>query len=243
MSNSILEVKNISFSFTIRHGSVSTLKETLVSLTQKKPIDLHVDAICDVSLDIKRGEIIAVVGSNGSGKTTLLKLIGGILNPTHGHLLINGKVATIVDLGDCFNHDLTGYENLILLGVILGNHSMDMKKRVSSIISWCELEDVIHQPMRTYSSGMIARLAVAIFTDSRPDLLVLDEVLSVVDNQFAKKAMARIRDFNKLGSAIVLVSHDLKAIKEMAHKALWIDHGRCIRYGDVDSVVDAYLNA
>ena len=243
VSEFIAIFRNVTFSFTVRYGAASTLKERIISILKGQSIDLQVDAIRNLNLIIERGDIVTIVGANGSGKSTLLKLLGEIISPTEGEVLLNGTVASIIELGDCFNHELTGFENIILLGTLLGRRPHEMEERVSSIVHWCGLENVIHHPVHSYSTGMIAKLAVAIFTDVRADLILIDEILSVCDKSFQIQALKRITEFNNLGSAVVLVTHDLDAAREMAHKAIWIDHGRLMQYGEVNAVIDAYLHA
>jgi ABC-type polysaccharide/polyol phosphate transport system ATPase subunit len=149
----------------------------------------------------------------------------------------------MIELGAGFNGDLSGRENIVLYGSLLGRNPKEMKERINEIAAWANLTEYLDLPLRTYSSGMIARLAFAIATDKSYDLVLIDEVLSVGDVEFQEKSKARMRELIESQSAVVLVTHDLEAARELAHKAVWIDHGRIIKYGEVNSVVDAYLSA
>ena len=183
------------------------------------------------------------MGRNGAGKSTLLKLEARVLPPTTGRVIVRGNVSPMIELGAGFNGTLTGLENIVLYGTLLGRTPKEMKERSGAIAKWAGLEESIELPLRTYSSGMVARLAFAIATDIVSDLILIDEVLSVGDAEFQEKSKARMKELIESQSAVVLVTHDLEAARELASKALWIDHGRLMKYGEVNSVVDAYLKA
>lgn len=243
MSKIIAEMQDVSFSFTVKFGASLSLKDSIISIFGNNSLDLQIKAIENLSLSISSGEVLAVVGENGSGKSTLLKILAGIVRPSSGRVVVKGRIATVIELGDYFNPELSGLENIIYLGTLLGRHSSEMEQRANSIALWGGIQDAINQPVRTYSSGMIAKLAMAIATDLRPDLLLLDEVLSVSDSSFREKATKRIEEFIDSGTAVVLVTHDYSFAREIAHKALWLDSGTIIGYGRANLIIDSFLNA
>lgn len=243
MSTPVIEVLDASVSYMIRHGASPTLKETVISAFKRESHDVEVKAISNMSFSLNPGEVLAVVGRNGAGKSTLLKLLARVLPPTTGRVIVRGSVSPMIELGAGFNGELTGYENIVLYGTLLGRTPKEMRERADSIAAWAGLEESISLPLRTYSSGMVARLAFGIATDTVSDLILIDEVLSVGDAEFKDKSKARMSELINSNAAAVLVTHDLESARNMAHKALWIDHGRVMKYGEVNSVIDAYLNA
>ena len=243
MSTPVIEVIDASVSYMIRHGASPTLKETVIQAFKRESHDVEVKAIQKLNLTLNPGEVMAVVGRNGAGKSTLLKLLARVLPPTTGRVIVRGNVSPMIELGAGFNGELTGLENIVLYGTLLGRTPKVMKERAGDIASWAKLEGSIGLPLRTYSSGMVARLAFSIATDVVSDLILIDEVLSVGDAEFQEKSKLRMRELIASKSAVVLVTHDLDAAREVATKALWIDHGQVMKYGEVNSVVDAYLGA
>lgn len=239
----VIEVIDASVSYMIRHGASPTLKETVIQSLKRQSHDVEVKAIQNLSFSLNPGEVLAIIGRNGAGKSTLLKMLARVLPPTKGRVIVRGNVSPMIELGAGFNGELNGIENIVLYGTLLGRTPKQMRQRAPHISAWAGLDESINLPLRTYSSGMVARLAFAIATDIVSDLILIDEVLSVGDAEFQEKSKPKMKELIGSNSAAVLVTHDLKAVKEMAHKALWIDHGRAMKYGDVDSVVDAYLNA
>ena len=242
-SSPVIEVIDASVSYMIRHGASPTLKETVIQSLKRQSHDVEVKAIQSLSFSLNPGEVLAIIGRNGAGKSTLLKMLARVLPPTMGRVIVRGNVSPMIELGAGFNGELNGIENIVLYGTLLGRTPKQMRQRAADISAWAGLDESINLPLRTYSSGMVARLAFAIATDIVSDLILIDEVLSVGDAEFQEKSKLKMKELISSNSAAVLVTHDLKAVKEMAHKALWIDHGRAMKYGDVDSVVDAYLNA
>jgi len=239
----IIEVTSASVTYIVRHGASSTLKEAVIQSIKGQSQDVAIRAVQDLTFSLSPGEVLAVIGRNGAGKSTLLKMLARVLPPTKGRVVVRGKVSPMIELGAGFNGELNGIENIILYGTLLRRTPKEMKERVTKISEWAGLNNSIHLPLRTYSSGMVARLAFAIATDIPSDLILIDEVLSVGDFEFREKSKSKIKELIKSNSAAVLVTHDLKAAREIASKALWIDHGHCLKFGDVDSVVDAYLSA
>jgi ABC-type polysaccharide/polyol phosphate transport system ATPase subunit len=199
--------------------------------------------IDNVSIDVGAGEKVGIIGSNGSGKSTLLKLICGILRPTSGKVRVDGTISPLIELGAGFDGEITVIANIIYYGVLLGYTRSDIESRVKSILDFAELHDHAHEPLKTLSSGMNARLGFAIATETRPDILILDEVLAVGDERFREKCSARIRDFWDANSTILVVTHDMDFVRNQCSRAIWMDRGRVKLQADPNSVVDAYLDA
>lgn len=239
----LIELTNASVTYQIRHGASPTLKETIIRSLKREQKDVRVKALNGVTFDVEAGEVLAVIGRNGAGKSTLLKLLARVLPPTSGRVQIKGSVAPMIELGAGFNGELTGRENVVLYGTLLGRSPREMESRSDSIAKWADLEESIDLPLRTYSSGMVAKLAFSVATDVPSEVILVDEVLSVGDAEFQKKSKERMRELFRGKSAVVLVSHDLESIRSLATKAIWIDHGRVKKYGEVNSVLDSYLNA
>lgn len=239
----VIEVKNASVSYKIRHGASSTLKETVLNSIRRRSHDIDLRALKDISFDLYPGEILGVIGGNGAGKSTLMKLLARVLPPTEGRVIVRGTVSPMIELGAGFNPELTGVENILLYGTLLGRKPKELQARVGEIAEWAGLQDFINLPLRTYSSGMIGRLAFSIATDYLSDLILIDEVLSVGDAEFQAKSKARMDELLKSGASVVLVTHSIETVKELATKALWINRGIAMKYGNPSDVVDAYLNA
>jgi ABC-type polysaccharide/polyol phosphate transport system ATPase subunit len=198
------------------------------------------DALSGVSLTIEPGEAFGVIGGNGAGKSTLLRVIAGIVPPTRGEVITRGVLAPIIELGTGFDGELSGRENILFNGSLLGRSRAFMRRCEEEIIDFSGIADFIDAPLRTYSTGMIARLAFAIATTVEAEIVLLDEVLAVGDAAFRDKCEERIHRFHDTGATIVLVSHDLKSVREVCERVAWIDHGRLITIGGADEVVDAY---
>lgn len=198
-------------------------------------------ALRGVSFDISRGETVSVIGRNGAGKSTLLKVIARVLPPTSGRVIVRGQVAPMIELGAGFNPELTGAENIVLYGTLLGRSPKEMRARIEPIADWAGLTEHLDIPIRAYSSGMTARLAFATATDFTPDLLLIDEILTVGDEDFREKSAARTRDLMNRGCAVLLVSHDLEAVRRMSTRAIYLANGAPKLSGDPKKVVEAYL--
>lgn len=237
-----MEISDASVTYRIRHGASSSLKETFVRKMRGESLDVEVKALKGVSLTLAAGETLAIVGGNGAGKSTLLKLIARILPPTRGRVIVRGNIAPMLELGAGFNPELTGRENVILYGTLLGREIRMMESRVDEIAAWADLTDAIDLPIRTYSSGMLSKLAFSVATDIKSEVILIDEILSVGDAKFKEKSKERISQFFNGESAIVLVSHDLSAIRDLATSAIWIDKGQVREFGEVEKVLDAYLH-
>lgn len=236
-----------SFKKTSRKSEYTTFKSELVRLLklQRKVIEpsTHITALKQVDLRIPRGSTVGIVGRNGSGKSTLLKLLTGIYTPTSGTIQVNGRVSALLELGAGFHPDFTGRENILINGIILGMSRAEVKARTPAIIEFAELGDFIDEPVRTYSSGMFMRLAFAVATFVDPDILIIDEILSVGDEHFGRKSMAKMNEFRTSGKTIVLVTHALETVEKWCDSAVWIDGGRVRMFGPARDVVRDYRRA
>lgn len=203
----------------------------------------HIEVLKGVDLVVPRGSTVGIIGRNGSGKSTLLKLITGIYSPTSGSVEVNGRISALLDLGAGFHPDFTGRENILINGIILGMSRGDVKSRMHEIIEFAELGDFIDEPVRTYSSGMFMRLAFAVATHVDPEVLIVDEILSVGDEHFSKKSQAKMTEFKTSGKTILLVSHSLELVEQWCDLAVWIDGGRARLLGAPAQVVAEYRRA
>lgn len=243
MSKRIVKLDKVSFRYTINQGTASSLKQTFISKVKKIDTRIDITAVDNVQFELSSGEVLGIIGKNGAGKSTLLKLISGILPPTSGHVRVNGNVAPLIELSAGFNPELTGIENIILFGILLGNGRKKMEQNAEKIAAWAGLSSSINLPIRTYSTGMLARLGFSVATFQRADLLIIDEVLSVGDSDFQKKSLLRVEELIAEGEATVLVSHDLDLIEQRATRVMWLDAGRQRMLGDPKEVIDAYRNS
>lgn len=234
-----IAVQNLTKTFRLSHERSNSLKALVLSFHRTKEEDIH--ALKGISFSIKAGETVAVIGKNGSGKSTLLGIMSRVYKPTGGTVTMNGRVSSLLELGAGFHPDLTGIENIYLNGSILGMRRKEIDKRLSAITSFAELEQFIDAPIRTYSSGMVMRLGFSIAIQVDPDILLVDEVLAVGDENFQQKCYAKVRELQALGKTIIFVSHDLKAVREIATRAIWLDSGEIRADDGVESVLEAYL--
>lgn len=214
--------------------------DSLKELVFRKQYHQQFWALKDVSFRCEPGEVLGVVGDNGAGKSSLLKLLAGTMQVTQGKLHINGRVSAILELGSGFHPDFTGLENIHLGCAMLGLNAEQVAAKVDEIIDFSELADFIHQPVKTYSSGMFVRLAFSVVTSVEPDILVVDEALSVGDQHFQKKSMDRMMAFKEQGKALVFCSHNLYHVKELCHRAIWLDKGVIQAQGESGEVIDQY---
>jgi len=236
----IVEVSQVSLAYRRTRHKVSTLKQTAIDTINRRISYENFFALQDVSFDILRGETISVIGRNGAGKSTLLKVIARVLPPTSGRVVVRGNVAPMIELGAGFNPELTGAENIVLYGALLGRKPKEMQNRIEAIADWASLTDHLDVPLRAYSSGMTARLAFAVATDKTPDLLLIDEILSVGDEDFREKSAKRTMEIMNGGSAVLLVSHDLAAVAELSTRAIYLKNGNQISIGSPRSVIAKY---
>lgn len=241
MIDPVVEVTDLALAYRRTRHRVSSLKQVAIDSIKRKMVFEEFFALSNVSLTLNRGEVLAVIGRNGAGKSTLLKTLARVLPPTRGRVVVRGHVAPMIELSAGFNPELTGAENVVLYGSLLGRSPKEMINRLSSIGEWSGLTEHLDIALRSYSSGMIARLAFATATDVAPDLLLIDEVLSVGDADFREKSEARTAAMISGGSAVVLVTHDLDSVRNLATRALYLDYGRPVAAGSPDTVIDRYL--
>jgi lipopolysaccharide transport system ATP-binding protein len=239
-----IRLHGVSVRYRVPTEPVSTLKEHAIRLLHGRRNEYReFMALNGIDLDVRRGEALGIIGRNGAGKSTLLKVISRILRPTSGHVWVRGTVAPLIELGAGFHPELTGRENVFMNGAMLGFSHREMEARFGSIVDFAELWDFIDAPLRTYSSGMMTRLGFAVASDVDPDILIIDEVLSVGDESFQQKCLTRMETFRKRGTTILFVSHALDAVERLCDRAVWMDQGEVRHSGDVDETTEAYLKS
>ena len=220
------------------------LKKTVLSVFEGKYRQPAKKLVLDeINLVVEKGEKIGIIGSNGAGKSTLLKVISGILQPTTGTVKVRGNIAPLIELGAGFDSEISVHDNVLLYGVLLGFSRSDMRERIDSILEFAELEDYRYVPVKALSSGMVARLGFAIATDVQPDILILDEVLSVGDESFRNKCQRRIDQFWESHVTILVVSHSMDFIKKSCDQAIWLNKGSLKLAGKSENIVDLYLSS
>ncbi|MCE9558218.1 MAG: ABC transporter ATP-binding protein [Armatimonadetes bacterium] len=238
MSEVMISVQHLRKEFQLSHSGASSLK-TMLLWWKKRSIEQFV-ALEDVSFEVRRGESVALVGRNGAGKSTLLSLMARVYKPTSGTVTVNARVAPLLELGAGFHPDLTGLENILFNGVILGLTRAQVRERTPDIIAFAELEHHIDAPVRTYSSGMLARLGFSIAVHVDAEILVVDEVLAVGDFAFEQKCYSRLEEFRAEGGTIFSVSHNPAAVKRVAERCIWLKRGVVIADGPVSEVLPRY---
>lgn len=238
-----IHTENLGVRFRIPTEPISGTKELFIKAIKRKFIIDEFWALRNISFDLERGKSIGIMGRNGAGKSTLLKVISRVLAPKEGRIIVHGTVSPMLELGAAFVPDLTGHENIYLYGNILGLTNRQVTSLYDEIVDFSELGSFIHAPLRSYSSGMIARLAFATATAVQPDLLLADEILSVGDAPFKEKCIKRMEYYLNHGTTIVFVSHDAKTVKEICNRGLWLDHGVVKLCGSADEVADAYTSS
>ena len=240
MRNGEIRIRDAGVCYRLYREKVSTLKEAVVNRFRHLRSAEIFWALRHVSLDIAPGEAIALVGHNGSGKSTLLKTVAGVLRPDEGEVLVQGRISPMIELGAGFDPELSGRDNIFLNGALLGFTRRQMEAKFDRIVAFSELGDFIDMPIKNYSSGMYARLGFAIAQDVEPDVLIVDEVLSVGDERFQEKCKARIRDFRTAGITFCFVSHSFEAAKELCPRAAVLHHGRLAFDGPVVQAWERY---
>lgn len=240
MEKGSVEVNDLSKVYHLYNKSSDRLRETF-SIKKKKYSKDHY-ALRDINLSIKHGESVGIVGTNGSGKSTLLKLITGVVTPTTGEIKTEGKIAALLELGAGFNPEYTGIENIYLNGTMMGYTEEEMEKRVPAIVDFADIGEFIYQPVKSYSSGMFARLAFAVSINVEPDILIVDEALSVGDTRFQVKCIDKMRELQESGTTILFVTHAIEQIKRFCTRAIWIKNGEVVEDGEASQVVDLYDN-
>ena len=220
--------------------SAPTLKSTVLRLGRREKVVREIRALKDVSFEVPEGQVLGVVGANGAGKSTLMRTVAGILPPNSGRVEVHGRVSTLLALGVGFNRKMTGRQNVVLGGLAAGLTREQLQEKYDEIVAFAELEEFMDMPMRTYSSGMYGRLAFAVAVTMEPEILLIDEALSVGDARFRKKSFRKMRQLCGEDRTILLVSHALGSIKELCDAAIWMHRGELRMWDEPDAVVDAY---
>lgn len=240
MSDAIIKVENVSMKFNLMEEKVDSLKEFVVKLFKGKLFYNEFIALNNISFEIKKGDIFGLVGFNGAGKSTMLKIIAGVLKPSSGKVTVNGTMAPLIEVGAGFDPELTAKENIFLNGAILGHSREFLEEHFDNIIEFAELRDFVNVPVKNFSSGMYARLGFSIATEVRPDILIVDEVLAVGDHKFQKKCSDRLLKMVENGTTAIIVSHDIKVVKDVCNKAIWLEHGKIKRIGNAQEICAEY---
>ena len=239
----IVKVEDVSIKFSLASEKFDGFKEYFIQRVKKKITYQDFWALQDVSFEVYKGETLGLIGVNGSGKSTMLKIIAGVMKPTCGSVKTSGVIAPLIELGAGFDFDLTAKENVFLNGTLLGYTREYLEEHYEEIVEFSELRDFMDVPVKNYSSGMVSRLAFAIATIGTPDILIVDEVLSVGDFRFQQKCEQRIHNMKEKGTTILFVSHSIDQVKSICNKIVWLEKGRVKRFGDVESICEEYRNS
>lgn len=240
MAKPVLEVENVSMQFNLSKEKVDNLKEYIIKSLKGQISYNEFWALSDVSFKLNQGDRLGILGMNGAGKSTLLKVIAGVLKATKGSVKTRGKIVPLLELGAGFDKQYTGAENIYLYGSVLGYSKSFINEKYDEIVEFSELGDFINVPIKNYSSGMKARLGFAIATVVDPEILILDEVLAVGDAKFRKKSEAKIQGMFDKGVTVLFVSHSLKQVKRICNKAMILDHGKLLSFGDIEPISEQY---
>lgn len=239
LSNYAIEILNLTKIYKIFNHPIDRVKESLNPFHKRYSVDFY--ALKDISFKVKKGETLGIIGKNGAGKSTLLKILTGVLVPSSGKINVHGRVASLLELGAGFNPEMTGLDNIYFYGNIMGYSKTEMDNKVSDIIEFADIGDFMYQPVKTYSSGMFARLAFAVNSNVEPDILIVDEALSVGDVFFQNKCFKKFEELEKKGVTILFVSHDISSVRRFCDRVLWLDQGCVLRLGNSLDVCDEYL--
>ncbi|HEX5620508.1 MAG TPA: ABC transporter ATP-binding protein [Solirubrobacteraceae bacterium] len=235
-----IRVENVSVTYRTSLERRPTLRSTLVRVGRRQRTVREIEAVKNVSFEVPHGKVLGVVGANGAGKSTLMRTVAGILPPTSGRVEVNGRVSTLLSLGVGFNRKLTGRQNVVLGGLAAGLTRAELAEKYDEIVDFAELEDFMDMPMRTYSAGMYGRLAFAVAVTQHPDILIIDEALSVGDARFRRKSFRRMRQLCREDRTILLVSHALGSIERLCDECIWLDKGELRMWDEPSAVVEAY---
>lgn len=240
----MIRVENVSMKFDLGVEATS-IKEQFINIFsgKKKTQKKEFLALNDISFHIKKGEVVGIIGSNGAGKSTLLKVVSGVMKPTKGKVTVNGAVSPMIELGAGFDYELTARENIYLNGAILGYSKKFIDEKFEEIVEFSELRDFLDAPVRNFSSGMTAKLAFSIATVVDPEILIVDEILSVGDLKFQEKSKQKMMSMIKGGTTVLYVSHSLDSIRELCDKVIWLEHGKLIDMGDTKKICDEYYKS
>lgn len=235
-----VKVENVSIKFNLKGENLDSLKEYMINIFRKKAPEEEFWGLRDINFTLRRGDRVGILGLNGAGKSTLLKVIAGVYRPTEGTVKKNGKLAPLLELGAGFEKEYTARENIFLYGAELGYSKKFIEEKFDEIVEFAELQDFLDVPIKNFSSGMRSRLGFAMCTAVKPDILILDEVLSVGDAKFRKKSEKKIMDMFDSGVTVLFVSHSLEQVRRICNKAIILDHGKMISYGNIDEVSKEY---
>ena len=240
MGKFAIEVENVGMKFNMSSEKVDDFKDYVIKLIKRQLNYKEFWALKDISFKIKKGDRVGIVGLNGAGKSTLLKVISGVLKPTEGRVKISGSIAPLLELGAGFNKQYTGVENIYLYGAMLGHSKAFINEKFDEIVKFSELGDFINVPVKNYSSGMKSRLGFAIATIVEPDILILDEVLSVGDAKFRKKSTNKIKSMIENDVTVLFVSHSIEQVLELCNKAILLEKGHLVAYGNSEEIAELY---
>lgn len=232
----MINVEHVSMKFRMANDRVDSLKEYLVAFMEHRLQYKEFQVLDDISFDVKKGEVVGIIGKNGAGKSTLLKIIAGVMTPTKGNVIVEGNIVPMLELGSGFDDELTGKENIFLNGAILGYSKEFLEEKYQEILDFSELGEFINMPIRNYSSGMMMRLAFSVATVVQPEILIVDEILAVGDEGFQNKSKARMLELMSGGTTVLFVSHSIGQIEEMCDRVIWLENHK-IKMDDVASVV------
>lgn len=235
-----IRLENVSQRFRVIQERPDSLREIFSKFFRHRSSYHDFDALKNVSFEVPKGQMLGLIGRNGSGKSTLLKIVAGVYRPTGGTVQVQGSLAPLIELGAGFQHELTGRENILLNGLLMGYSKRQMQEREQRIIDFAEIGDFIDSPVKQYSSGMYMRLAFSVATEIDPEILLIDEIMAVGDTSFQEKCFQRVREFLKAGKTIVFVSHDMAQVAEHCDRAILLDHGSIVADGRPDEVIEAY---
>lgn len=236
----MIEVKNLTMKFKMSDEPLNTLKEVFTRAVKGSLSYNEFLALDNVFFKINKGETIGLIGRNGAGKSTILKVISGIYKPTSGEVITRGNIVPMLELGAGFDLELSGRENIYLNGAVLGYTKEYLESKYDEIVDFAEIEKFIDMPIRNYSSGMMTRLAFSIASVVQPEILIVDEILSVGDAAFQEKSFKRMKELMSGGATVLFVSHNINKIKEMCSHVIWLDHGKVKKIGDVKTICDEY---
>jgi ABC-type polysaccharide/polyol phosphate transport system ATPase subunit len=235
-----IKLENVSVTYKTSFERAPTLKSTMLRLGRRERVQREIEAVKGVSLEVPQGSVLGIIGANGAGKSTLVRTMAGILPPTEGRVEVHGRVSTLLALGVGFNKKLSGRDNVILGGLAAGLTREQLHKKYDEIVAFAELEEFMDLPMRTYSSGMYGRLGFSVAVNMEPDILLIDEALSVGDARFRRKSFRKMRQLCRQARTIVLVSHSMASIKDLCDTAAWMHKGELQMHDDPETVIEAY---
>ncbi len=244
----MIKLDNVSMKFNLGIEKEFSIKQAFVNMFSAKSRQMMKKkeefwALKNISFDVKKGEVIGLIGSNGAGKSTMLKIVSGVMKPTSGKVTVNGVISPMIELGAGFDPELTARENIFLNGAILGYSKKFLEEKFDEIVEFSELKDFLDVPVRNFSSGMTAKLAFSIATVVNPEILIVDEILSVGDIKFQEKSKNKMLEMIKGGTTVLYVSHSLQSIKDLCDKVVWIEHGKMIKMGKTKEVCDEYYKS